>query len=233
MSSSEAQTVEQSDDASEQSLLRIQELEDQATIKREQGHYREAERLYLCALDLAEQELGPDDLTVATILNNLGVTYKFEGSTTRLRPATSARCRSWSALLGPDHPDDRHDLPQPGRARALARPLRRGEPFARRSVAIREQALGPDHPEVAADKAALAALLDGQGQYEEAEQLYHEAIAIYERAFGPQYLDLAVIYNNLAAIAYARADTPRPSGSISRRWRSSSSAWGRTTRMSA
>ncbi|MEO6195895.1 MAG: tetratricopeptide repeat protein [Thermoanaerobaculia bacterium] len=32
-----------------------------------------------------------------------------------------------------------------------------GEPWARRSVEIRERALGSDHPAVAADKAALGA----------------------------------------------------------------------------
>src|SRR5437899_2606067 len=61
-----------------------------------------------------------------------------------------------------------------------------GEPWARQSVAIREQALGPDHPEVAADVAALAALLDGQGKWDEAEALYRRALAIFERVHGPE-----------------------------------------------
>ena len=59
----------------------------------------------------------------------------------------------------------------------------RGEPFARRSVAIREKALGPDHPDVAADLAALAALLDGQGKYAEAEARYRRALTVFERVF--------------------------------------------------
>ena len=57
----------------------------------------------------------------------------------------------------------------------------RGEPFARRSVALREQALGLDHPTVAADVAALAALLVGQGKYDEAEAFYQRALAIFTR----------------------------------------------------
>ena len=77
--------------------------------------------------------------------------------------------------LGPDHPDVAavyHNLGGLEHARGR---YARGEPHARRAVAIREQALGPDHPDVAADVAALAAILDGQGKYDEAEPLYRRA----------------------------------------------------------
>ena len=42
--------------------------------------YRQAEPLYLKALELADQVLGPNDLEVSVISNDLAVLYKYTGN---------------------------------------------------------------------------------------------------------------------------------------------------------
>ena len=79
-----------------------------------------------------------------------------------------------------------------------------GEPFARRSVEIREKALGPDHVDVAADLGALAALLDGQDKWDESEPLYRRALGIFQRAYGPDHYEAGVALGNLAALKQAQ-----------------------------
>ena len=55
------------------------------------------------------------------------------------------------------------------------------EPFARRSVEIRERTVGPDHLLTALDRAALAPILDALGLRDEAEALLASALPQIER----------------------------------------------------
>jgi tetratricopeptide (TPR) repeat protein len=81
----------------------------------------------------------------------------------------------------------------------------RGEPFARRSVAIRERALGADHPDVARDVAALGGILDGLERYAEAAALHRRALAIFEPRRGRRdQLEIAYTLENLAACCHAQ-----------------------------
>jgi tetratricopeptide (TPR) repeat protein len=78
-----------------------------------------------------------------------------------------------------------------------------GEPFARKSIELRQRVFDDDHPAVAHDLAALAALLDGQGKYDESEPLYARALEILTAELGDEHYEIAVNLNNLAAIYQA------------------------------
>jgi tetratricopeptide (TPR) repeat protein len=79
----------------------------------------------------------------------------------------------------------------------------RGEPWARKAVAIRTGLLGPCHPSVAADEVALGAILDGRGKHREAQRLYRRALRIFRAAKRPDVYEIAVTLNNLAASCHA------------------------------
>ena len=125
------------------------------------GDYRRAEHLFQRALKLVECVLGPSDIEVATVLNNLGVLYKELG---RFDEAESVYQRAMALVLAARGEASRevatlyHNL---GGLEYARRRYAKGEPHARRGLEIRERLLGPDHPDVAADAAALAAILDG------------------------------------------------------------------------
>jgi len=103
---------------------------------------------FKCADD-PEKMFGPENLDVATSLNNLASVYREEGSMQRLNPSTSApwrsgrnclhlRIRKWAVLLS-----DWANLYESGK-------YSKAEPSLRRAVAIQEKSLGAMHPEFAA-----------------------------------------------------------------------------------
>jgi tetratricopeptide (TPR) repeat protein len=117
----------------------VQQLGAMANASRESGKYDLAEYLFRQALAIAERVLGADDRVVMELLNDLGVTHKYQG---RYDEAEQCYWRAMAiapALLGPDHPDVAtlyHNLGGLEHARGR---YAFGEPLARRAVAIREQ----------------------------------------------------------------------------------------------
>ena len=65
------------------------------------------------------------------------------------------------------------------------------EPFARRSLALREAALGASHPLVANSLNNLAVILDSTGRAQEAEPLLKRALDIRLHALGETHPDVA------------------------------------------
>src|SRR5262249_754042 len=151
------------------------------------------------ALALAEEALGPRDVEVGLLLNQLGILHKYQGRFAEAGPIYPQALWVIEPAPGPHHPQVasiypnlRRPPPRARRAAPLSPPARggrarprarraRGPPLPRRSVAIREAALGPDHPDVAADVAALAAIVAERGRLDEAEALYLRALAVFER----------------------------------------------------
>jgi tetratricopeptide (TPR) repeat protein len=173
-------------------------------VRQQQGRYRDAERLFLEAIVVAEHAFGAGHLEVATPLNNLAVCYKYLARFAEAGPLYQRALAITEASLGPDHPEVATIYHNLGGLEHAAGNWMRGEPFARKALRIRRRALGPDHPDVAADLTALAALLDRQEKYKEAERLYRRALRIVERAYGPEHHAVAVNLNNLAAMYQAR-----------------------------
>jgi len=145
---------------------------------RSRGQAARAERRFRFALRIAERALGRTDVVVGAVLNDLGMVHTSQG---QFDEAERAYRRAHAVLLAARGEvvlelaalyHNRGSL-EHARGRDAG-----GEPFARRGLEIREQALGPDHPAVAADAEGLAAILDGLGQRDEAEALYRRARAI-------------------------------------------------------
>jgi tetratricopeptide (TPR) repeat protein len=172
-----------------------------AGIERVLGRLDAAEARLMAALETAETRLGADDPQTAAVLNDLAVVYKyaarFDDAEALYRralentPDEFAQATIWHNLGGIEHARGRHAA---------------GEPYARRSVELRERVLGPDHLAVAADIAALAALVQEQGRLDEAERLYRRAMTIQEAELGPDHYELAVNCNNLGALNAARGE---------------------------
>ena len=99
-----------------------------------------------------------------------------------LPPALAIR----EKVLGPDHPDTRHQLQQPGRTLPDARAsYAEAEPLLPPALEIREKVLGPDHPDTATSLNNLAVLYQAQGDYAEAEPLYPPCAGDPREGAGP------------------------------------------------
>jgi len=114
---------------------KIWSLARKGEIRRERGEYREAEALYGQALGLAEESLQNGDLELAELFNNAAVLYKYTGR------FNDARRLYWRALRIVKAAGDHrllaglyHNIGGLEHARGR---FRRGEVFARRSVAER------------------------------------------------------------------------------------------------
>ena len=184
--------------------LYVQDLSALGNSPRALGDYSGAER-YLCeALVVVEESLGNDDPDVVTVLNALGILYKYSG---RFDEAGALYQRAVQIAERVSLDDDSllatllHNIGGLAHARG---DHAAGEAPARRSVELRERALGRDHPQVAADLAALAAIIQGQGRYDEAENIYKLALASFERVYGSNHYEVAVTLNNLAAVREAQ-----------------------------
>ena len=70
-----------------------------------QGHYDQAVVTEKKALQVAEQNLGPDHPTVATVLNNLARAYYEQGQYAQAEPLYKRSLAIREKALGPDHPD--------------------------------------------------------------------------------------------------------------------------------
>src|ERR1039457_913697 len=114
-----------------------------------QGRYDQAVVAEKKALQVAEQNVGPDHPDVAQSVNNLAELYTAQGQYAQAEPLYKRSLAIWEKALGPDHPDVATSLNNlAGLYRAQGQ-YAQAEPLYKRSLAIREKALGPDHPDVA------------------------------------------------------------------------------------
>ena len=173
---------------------------------RAQGRFAEANAILASGLKECVARFGPRDPLAAGFLNDLGVLRKCQG---RFDQAADFYQRARAVIAR--SPQRRglaaatlyHNLG--GLAHARGRHAQ-GEPFARRSLALREALLGRHHPEVAADVAALAALVEGQGRarLDEAALLYQRALRIFRRALGPASGEVAINLCSLGGVRQAQ-----------------------------
>ncbi len=70
----------------------------------EAGRYEQAIPPWRKALELGEQEFGPDHPTTANMLNNLAALYKSQGRYAEAEPLYMRALGIVEKALGPDHP---------------------------------------------------------------------------------------------------------------------------------
>ncbi|MFM6404221.1 MAG: tetratricopeptide repeat protein, partial [Microcystis sp.] len=79
-------------------------LNNLAYLYKSQGRYKEAEPLYLQALDLRKQLLGDNHPHVALSLNNLAGLYYYQGRYTEAEPLLVEAINIFRERLGENHP---------------------------------------------------------------------------------------------------------------------------------
>jgi tetratricopeptide (TPR) repeat protein len=185
---------------------------------RAQGRFAPANAVLASGLKECVARVGPRDPLSAGFLNDLGVLRKYQG---RFDEAAAFYQRARAIIAR--SPQRRglaaatlyHNLGGLAHSRGQHA---HGEPFARRSVALREALLGPDHPEVGADVAALAALVEGQGhaRLDEAARLYQRALRIFRRTLGPASGEVAINLCSLGGVRQAQGRLAVAEGLIRR-----------------
>lgn len=158
------------------------------------------EKLRREALRLAEEQLGPDDLTKAPLLSNLALCLHSQGRDAEgdplVRRAVSIAEQSGNQqLFG-------LMLNSLGVILAGQREIGRAEPVLRRSVAILEAVEGEDGFEVAQAANNLATTYAETQQYAKAEKELARAIKVYEKRLGPTHPLYASVLGNMFVALY-------------------------------
>ena len=169
---------------------------------REHASYSLAEPLFQRALLIAEQQLGPEHLQVASSLHNLGILYHDQGKYEQAELLLQRALHIREHALGPEHPQLAYPLNNLGNLYREQGKCALAEPLLQRALHIWEQALGPEHPRLAYPLTNLGILYYEQGHYEQAEPLLQRALHIQEHALGPEHPRLAYPLTNLGNLYY-------------------------------
>ena len=166
----------------------------------------EAERLFLEALGIREEALGPEHEDVAATLNNLANLYHHEE---RLEDAERAHLRSIAIkekALGPGHVFLAQSLNNLANIYLSQDRLDEAEALHRRALGIKQRALEPGHMEIGVSHHNLGDIAIERGDVDAALERYLEAKAIFEARLPPEHPFLGYSAFALGRVHAARDD---------------------------
>ena len=168
------------------------------------ARYAEAEPLYVQALSICEQQLGPEHLDTAGSLNNLAECYRAQNKYPEAEPLYKRALSICEKQLGETHQCTITCLNNLAMLYDDQRKYSEAEPLYKRALSICEQQLGPEHLDTAGSLNNLAECYRGQGKDTEAKPLLVRALSIREQKLVPEHPDIAQSLNNLAELYRAQ-----------------------------
>jgi serine/threonine protein kinase/Flp pilus assembly protein TadD len=173
------------------------------------GLYDQALPLLEQALALGRRSVGPEHVSIAESLNDLGVLHREHGNLAAAQRLLEESLAMRRHLLGSQDKDVAVTLVE------LARVLRdrgldaQAEAMIRESLAIRRHVFGDQHRETATSVNDLALLLWQRGDLAAAEPLFRQNLATNIKILGPDHPSVAVSMGNLALVLDAKGDPAR------------------------
>jgi tetratricopeptide (TPR) repeat protein len=170
------------------------------------GLYDKARPFLEQALALARTSVGPEHLSIAQSLNDLGVLNRERGNLAAAQPLLEESLAMRRRLLGSLDKDVAVTLVE------LARVFRdRGldaavEPLIRESLAIRRKVFGELHRETATSTNDLALVLLQRGDLAGAEALFRQNLGTNMRLLGADHPNVGVSMGNLGLVLDAKGD---------------------------
>ena len=182
-------------------------LNNQAKQYYEQGRYREAEPLYLQALEITQHQFGADHPNTIICLGNLAALYYSQGRYREAEPLFQHTLEIRQRQLSNDHPDTATSLNNLASLYSSQGHYGDAETLYLQALEIRQRQLGDNHPDIANSFNNLAKLYDSQGRYGDAELLYLQALEICEQHLGPEHPHTAKVRDNLDRLHRQQAES--------------------------
>ncbi|MBC8167798.1 MAG: tetratricopeptide repeat protein [Bryobacteraceae bacterium] len=156
-----------------------------ATLARYRGNRARAESLYLRALDLLYQSVGPVHPYIGTAHQNLAILYAETGQWNHVQLQNQQAMEQWRKTLGAAHPA--FALGQVTLADLLVSNSRWGqaEPLLQDAIRLLQASLGAEHAELAIAKCKLAEVYRHLKRPAEATAILEKITADGERTPGP------------------------------------------------
>jgi tetratricopeptide (TPR) repeat protein len=184
-------------------------LERLGTYCSRRASYIEAETYLREALNLYEQHIHTDPLTIAQTLNALGLLYEKQAQYQEAKVHHQRALELREHLLGPDDPKTAESLHNLAIVYGDLGEYQKAEQLYLRVLQVEESMKGLDHSDVAITLNNLGLTYSQQGRYAEAETMYQRALTIYEQATSAEHPDLTYTLNGLGALAEKRGDYQR------------------------
>ena len=165
----------------------------------EYGQYREAEHVYLAAIEQAEQ-IGSLNPRLADSLNELGMLYAKHHKYARAERMFQRALGVMVAALGPDHPDVAVILKNMGILKASTKEYVEADLLLKQSLVLTTRAMGHEHPMVAVTMRTIAICQAIQGHYANAERVIRRSLEIGEKMLGSKHPEVAASVEVLAQV---------------------------------
>jgi tetratricopeptide (TPR) repeat protein/predicted Ser/Thr protein kinase len=165
----------------------------------DEGRYDEALAAYHKVLPRLEQQLGPDALSVARLLGDMGVSYDSKGDTDESIRYYQRSLAIEKKLFSDNHPLPALDWNNLGVA-LLKKDAHAALAAFEHSLAAYESTLGPDNPDTARALGNVGEALRHLGKLDRALAVIERANAINIRALGPEHLRVAMSEHELAEV---------------------------------
>jgi eukaryotic-like serine/threonine-protein kinase len=159
------------------------------------------ERLDRATVEIEGEATG-DPLAVARMQMTLGTSQLALGYPDRAISLFTKARATFTAELGPDHPDTLTSMYHLAISYRDAGQNDRALKLFEETLALQKAKLGPDHPDTLRSMAGLAISYAVAGQNDRALKLFEETLALQKAKLGPDHPDTLKSMNNLA-ISYA------------------------------
>ena len=156
------------------------------------------------SLDIRQAVLGQTAVTkeIATIMNNIGRVYFFQGDHDTAMDFYSQALAMRRNLFGKDHLDVAATIYNVGQTYHNRRDLYQAMTLYKEFLDIAKKQLGYHHRDVAAMLKCMAQIKHECREVDDATKLYMEAIEVGRAAFGENHPEVASIFNKLGNLFY-------------------------------
>jgi non-specific serine/threonine protein kinase/serine/threonine-protein kinase len=166
------------------------------------GRYEEAKQEFQRAIELREQELGPDDPSTLKSINDLAVVYQKAGDIEKALPLFEKVWKERKKTLSPDHPELILSINNLAAAYLDVERAEEARDLYQRVLEVSKSTLGPDNPNTLKIMSGLARAWRMAGSEDNAGAL--KALPLYKSAFeeskktlGADHPDTLTCMNNL------------------------------------
>jgi len=171
-----------------------------AFIYRELAKFSESSRYYYFVLDYLQKLNGPNDVTVAEILTDLGRLYLDQGEFDMSERYTQRALTIFTEIEGADSLNTATPLLHLGHIATLKKQYADAERYLLQACDRYRDAYDQDHGATQNCLVALAVIYRRTGNYAKAIPLYETALKYYEKEYGEQDLNTASALNNLGLL---------------------------------
>jgi len=184
----------------DRALQQARDLHAQSRSLYRAGKYDEAHTISERALAIREKAVGPDNLDLANILDQLAILLSVKAEYAKAEPLFQRALKIRETELGANHPDVAYSLNNLALFYQFQGEYEKAGSLFQRAIDVFEKVLGPEHPILAQPLNNLGVLSLQKGEYVDAERFFRRSLAIREKVFGPEHVDVAQSLGNLAIV---------------------------------